>query len=347
MFNMMIEIRNKLRTELALLLFAVLFMSVGADLAAARNAAAQAGSAKPENVMSGRGNAGPGRLPGATAEPEENPLSQNAVEIARPLGFPITNSMVVTWIVAAGLIILARVATRDMEQVPSGLQNLLEWLVGGLYDFLESIIGPDLVKRTFWFFATVFIFILSANWVGLIPGVGTIGWGHLTAHGFEVDQPFFRGANADLNLTFAMALVFFFFWIIWALQEVGPVGVLKEIFAPKGESTGVSEGFDDHRVLRSRLYRNRLDLVPAHLLEFPSLWQYLCRGKHAGDHVPDEPRLRMDVADSFLFYGIAGGFGASAGLHVIVRGLYSADGSAGGRTTRRQTRPPDEDLPVD
>ncbi len=236
---MMIEIWNKLKSALALLLFAVLFISVGPDLTVPRNAAAQAGSEKPGHVMSGLGIAGSGRLPGATAEPDENSLPQNAVEIARPFGFPITNSMVVTWIVAAGLIILARVATRHMEQVPSGVQNLLEWLVEGLYDFLESIIGPDLVKRTFWFFATVFIFILSANWVGLIPGVGTIGWGHLTAHGFEVDQPFFRGANADLNLTFAMALVFFFFWIIWSLQEVGPVGVLKEIFAPKGESTGV------------------------------------------------------------------------------------------------------------
>ena len=39
-----------------------------------------------------------------------------------------------------------------------------------LYDFLEGIIGPDLVKKTFWFFATIFIFILSTNWFGLIPG---------------------------------------------------------------------------------------------------------------------------------------------------------------------------------
>jgi F-type H+-transporting ATPase subunit a len=161
------------------------------------------------------------------------------VEIARPFGFPITNSMVVSWIVAAGLIIFARVATRDMKGVPDGAQNLLEWLVGGLYDFLQGIIGPELVKRTFWFFATVFIFILSANWVGLIPGVDTIGWGHRTANGFVIDQPFFRGANADLNLTLAMALVFFACWIVWALQEVGPGGFLKELFAPKGESTGV------------------------------------------------------------------------------------------------------------
>ena len=174
----------------------------------------------------------------AIAQEERGP-SQKAVEIARPFGFPITNSMVVSWIVAAGLIVFARVATRDMKRVPDGAQNLLEWLVGGLYDFLQGIIGTELVERTFWFFATVFIFILSANWVGLIPGVDTIGWGHRTADGFVIDQPFFRGANADLNLTLAMALVFFACWIVWALQEVGPGGFLKELFAPKSQSTGI------------------------------------------------------------------------------------------------------------
>src|SRR5947207_1403068 len=77
----------------------------------------------------------------ASLPTQEHGLPQHAVEIARPLGFPITNSMVVTWIVAAGLIILARFATRDMKRVPDGAQNFLEWLVAGLYDFLEGIIG--------------------------------------------------------------------------------------------------------------------------------------------------------------------------------------------------------------
>jgi len=232
------DVRLKLEIKLALLLFATLILSLDPDLTFARNEAAQAESVTWANDMGSDGNAEQGSLPAATAETEEHGLSQKAVEIARPFGFPITNSMVVSWIVAVGLIIFARVATRDMKGVPGGAQNLLEWLVEGLYDFLESIIGPRLVKRTFWFLATVFIFILSANWVGLIPGAGTIGWGHQTPNGFVVDQPFFRGANADLNLTLAMALVFFACWIIWALQEVGPVGFLKELFAPKGESTG-------------------------------------------------------------------------------------------------------------
>ena len=175
----------------------------------------------------------------ANSGAEEHGLPQQAVEIARPLGIPITNSMVVTWIVAAGLIIFARIATRDMKRVPDGAQNFLEWLVGGLYGFLEGVIGSHLMQRTFWFFATIFIFILATNWFGLIPGVGTIGWGHQTGEGFKIDQPLLRGANADLNLTLAMALIFFACWIWWALREVGLRGFLKELFAPKGESAGL------------------------------------------------------------------------------------------------------------
>jgi F-type H+-transporting ATPase subunit a len=123
--------------------------------------------------------------------------------------------------------------------VPEGAQNFWEWLVESLYTFLDGVIGSHLVKRTFWFFASVFIFILAANWVGLIPGVGTVGWGHQSAEAFEIDQPLLRGANADLNLTLAMALVFFACWIVWALREHGALGFLRELFAPKGESAGL------------------------------------------------------------------------------------------------------------
>jgi len=176
--------------------------------------------------------------PASLAATEEHGLSQSAVEIARPFGFPVTNSMVVTWIVALGLILFAQLATRNMKQVPDGAQNFLEWLIESLYGFLEGILGPHLVRRTFWFFATIFIFILSANWVGLIPGVGSMGWGQRTPEGFQLEEPFFRGANADVNLTMAMALIFFACWIVWGLREIGPGGFLKELFAPKGSSTG-------------------------------------------------------------------------------------------------------------
>jgi F-type H+-transporting ATPase subunit a len=73
----------------------------------------------------------------------------------------------------------------------------------------------------------------------LIPGFGTIGWGQNTGDGFHITQPLLRGANADLNLTFAMGMVFFVCWIVWALQANGVLGFLQHLFAPpKGDMAG-------------------------------------------------------------------------------------------------------------
>src|SRR5262245_65428739 len=83
-------------------------------------------------------------------------------------GFGITNSMLVTWIIAAGLIVLAQTAMRNPKPIPGFRQNFWEWLVEGLHNFLENIIGRDLVQKGFWFYVTVFIFILLVIWFGLI-----------------------------------------------------------------------------------------------------------------------------------------------------------------------------------
>ena len=175
---------------------------------------------------------------GATEEHEA--LSLKAEPVFSLGKFTVTNSMLVTWVVAAGIIVFAQMATRKIKAVPDGMQNFWEWMVEGLYNFLESVIGSHLVRKTFWFFATIFIFILFLNWFGLIPGVGTVGWGHHdpVTNAFHVDRPLLRGANADLNLTFAMAVVFFALWIVWALQENGFGGFIVHLFGPKGDSKG-------------------------------------------------------------------------------------------------------------
>jgi F-type H+-transporting ATPase subunit a len=169
---------------------------------------------------------------------EQHGLPANAVKL-REGGF-VSNSMIVTWIVAAGLILFARTAMRRAQPIPAGAQNFWEWLVEGLYHFLEDIIGGDLVKKTYWYFATIFIFILFANWAGLIPGVGTIGWGTPDASGHlhHIQRPLLRGVNADLNMTFAMAIIFFACWLVWAVQANGVGGFLLHIFGPKGDTTG-------------------------------------------------------------------------------------------------------------
>jgi F-type H+-transporting ATPase subunit a len=198
--------------------------------------AADDAAAKPEMVS-----AAPAE-PAAPAEAHEG-LTRHAPRIhIGPL--IITNSMLVTWIVAVGLIIFAQIATRNIKEVPDGAQNFWEWLVESLYEFLAGVIGRDLVKKTFWFFATIFIFILFTNWAGLIPGVGTIGWGIPNAQGGldHIDRPLFRGVNADLNMTLAMSLVFFACWIVWAFQANGPGGLIMHIFGPKGKTKGFMKG---------------------------------------------------------------------------------------------------------
>ncbi len=147
---------------------------------------------------------------------------------------PVTNSMIMTWVAVLLIILFSKIATRRISLVPAGIQNFAEWLVESLYNFVESIVGPKLVKRTFWFFGGIFLFILVNNWIGLFPGVGTLKYGGV---------PFLRGGNADLNLTAAMPIVFTGLWFYWVVGEIGFVGFLKHIFAPKGDFKGFMKIF--------------------------------------------------------------------------------------------------------
>jgi F-type H+-transporting ATPase subunit a len=170
---------------------------------------------------------------------EHHGLPPAAVEVFHLGPIAITNSMVITWTVALGLIVFAQLSTRNVQLIPSGLQNFAEWLTESLYDFLGGILGPVLVKKSFWFFGTLLIFILSTNWFGLVPGVGTLGWGHTDAAGhFHLSEPFLRGGNADLNMTLAMSITFMVLWLFWSLQALGPVGFLKHIFSGGGGGKG-------------------------------------------------------------------------------------------------------------
>ena len=170
----------------------------------------------------------------AHAGGDHHALPPSAVVLTEIGPFAITNSMVVTWIVAIGLILVAQLATRKQQAVPSGLQNFVEWLVESLFGFFEGVLGKKMTKQTFWFFGTVFIFILFTNWFGLIPGLGTIGWGHATDHGFITTEPLLRGVNADLNMTASMSLFFFALWLYWSFKSIGPGGFFFHIFDVKG-----------------------------------------------------------------------------------------------------------------
>jgi F-type H+-transporting ATPase subunit a len=152
-----------------------------------------------------------------------------------------TNSMLVTIIVTVLVVIWARRSTAKMTLMPSGVQNLFEALVETLYITFEGIVGKHMIPKVFPLIASLFIFILTANWFGLVPGVGTLGFG-VPGTGLlalkELNEPLLRPANADLNMTLGMALFFMVWWLFWTIQEVGVIGFLKHNFAPKGGLKG-------------------------------------------------------------------------------------------------------------
>lgn len=116
-------------------------------------------------------------------------------------GMSISNAFLTTFLVMAILVVLSVIATRKLSLIPGSAQVLAESIIGGLYDFFGSIAGKH-ISQFFPLVATFFIFIVVANWVGLLPGVGTVGFHH-----GEEFIPLFRAATADLNMTIALAIV--------------------------------------------------------------------------------------------------------------------------------------------
>lgn len=110
--------------------------------------------------------------------------------------------------------------------VPGKMQNLIEMLVSGAYDFTESIIGPGKkAKRVFPLIATMFFFVLIANLLTFIPGQAAFT---LETAGGTV--PLFRAIIADYGLVFMMTIVVVLLFQIIAIAVSGPLAYLGRFF---------------------------------------------------------------------------------------------------------------------
>ncbi len=158
-----------------------------------------------------------------------------------PFGTWLTNSIFVAVLVTLLILFFASKATAKMRLIPHPAQNAFEFVVETLYNQLEGIVGPKLAPRAFPLLATIFIFILFSNWFGLVPGVGTVGWGEWTGplSVKEVTTPLLRPPTADLNMTLGIAAVFMVVWLWITISEIGVWGFVKHTFGPKGGTKGV------------------------------------------------------------------------------------------------------------
>ena len=137
--------------------------------------------------------------------------------------------MICTWVVALIILVAVRATTyKNIKEVPSGMQNIIESLV----ELWDGLIGDILDKRVsrwvFPFATTYFIFIVISNLMDLVPGVGSIG---IYDHG--VFEPLFRPPTTDANLTVVMAGIFLIMSLFWAIRYNGFFGLVKHIFGVK------------------------------------------------------------------------------------------------------------------
>jgi F-type H+-transporting ATPase subunit a len=166
----------------------------------------------------------------------EGGVSMKALPVFHLGPLPVTNSMLTSWVVSLLLLLGIRWAVQKPQLVPSRGQAVVESLVETLRELFEPIIGKKAINAAFPVLLTLFVFILVNNWSGLVPGVGTVGFGYKDAAGhFHMTAPWIRPANADFNGTIALALVSFGAWFILIFKFAGPKVILHDIFGNKAE----------------------------------------------------------------------------------------------------------------
>lgn len=133
-----------------------------------------------------------------------------APEVLGHIGsLPITNTLVTAVLVTLLLIIVGFFAGRRLKLIPGKFQTLMETLLGGVLDYMEEVLGDKKAAlRFFPLIITLFLFILTANWLGLFPGVNSIGIWH-EEDGHHVLQSFLYPVSTDLNVTIALAVIAF------------------------------------------------------------------------------------------------------------------------------------------
>jgi len=146
------------------------------------------------------------------AQPEATQSTGHEITLAaEPIseigGFNITNSVLNTWLVVFIVITLSLVIRAKLKIKPKGLQNIFEMVIEGGLNLCDSVTNSrHKSEKIFPFVFALFLFILVNNWMGMLPGIGSIGFMETTgAH--SVFVPFFRGGTADLNTTLALALI--------------------------------------------------------------------------------------------------------------------------------------------
>lgn len=174
------------------------------------------------------------------AEGHAAPAGLNAYLDFLPAWLPVSNSIFTSFLITTLLIIGVRLAVGTPKIVPGRGQAVLESLIGTLREMLEPIVGKKAMPGAFPVLLCLFVFIFVHNLSGLLPFVGTAGWGHVDPESgkFIVDAPLLRPHTSEANGTLALSLFSFGAWLILIFKYAGPGIIWHDLFgnkAGKGE----------------------------------------------------------------------------------------------------------------
>lgn len=148
-------------------------------------------------------------------------ISLSAEKLFTLAGLPVTNTLLMTWIIIAFVILVSALIRARLQLVPHGLQNAAELAVEKLLSFVESVVGsPAQARKFFPLIGTIFFAVLFSNLLEIVPGLGTVGLLEIR-EGKQLIIPFIRSASADLNFTLALAISAVLAVQIFGLASIG------------------------------------------------------------------------------------------------------------------------------
>ena len=157
-----------------------------------------------------------------------------AEQIFHIAGFPITNTMINGWIAVVFFVFIAFLLRNQNALIPKGLQNFAEAVVEFLLAEIQKVTGDAKRARLFFpIIATIFLFILFSNWIGLFPGTGSIGFWEVH-NGVRELIPLLRPAASDLNFTLAIAVFAIVMSHVIGMRFVGAGNHVSKFFNIRG-----------------------------------------------------------------------------------------------------------------
>ena len=163
-----------------------------------------------------------------------------AEQIGSVFGFPITNSLIMAWVLMILVIGGAYFFGKSLKTVPGKFQAGVEWAFEGAIAYMADVLESEkLARRFFPLVATIFIFVAFINELEFFPGVGSLG----LVHAGEF-LPLLRAPTTDLNFTLALAMVSFFTIEITGIASLGffkYAGKYVNLKSPIGFAVGLIE----------------------------------------------------------------------------------------------------------